>query len=253
MKRRDMGSIGGSGSGINGDHFKIKSENNQESGSEDEKAMRDDHVKHLLTEKRRRKKMKIMFQELHDLLPKQTPKAKLITIVDEAISYIRNLQQTLQKLETQKLDRLNHPSTNTSVISLTHSQNRTPESFLADGSSSTSRLDRVSCPKLDPFYFPLHSKPVFQTWASSNVTLNLCGQDAHINICSSKNPGLLSAVCGVLEKCQLDIVSFHISSDQSKSMFMIHVRVNAPDEFLAAYSYEEIYKLAALEMMVLVN
>ncbi|KAL8264719.1 hypothetical protein R6Q59_022849 [Mikania micrantha] len=273
MKQDDMGSIGGSGSGgqevvqpvasngakkrKNGD-LKIKNEMNHESGDEDEKGIRDvlssDHAKHLLTEKRRRKKMKNMFQELHALLPKQNPKAKLITIVDDAISYIRHLQQTHQNLETKKLESFNRPSTNAcSVTSLTHPQKHTRESFSANASPSNSQLDRVSCPRLDPFFFPLHSKPVFQTWASSNVTLNVCGEDAHINICSANKPGLFTAVCVVLEKCKLDIVSVHVSSDQSKSMFMIHVRMNAPDEFMAGFSYEEIYKLAALEMMLLIE
>ncbi|KAK9077183.1 hypothetical protein SSX86_005519 [Deinandra increscens subsp. villosa] len=260
LKKPDI-SIGGSGSGgqeaaplaSNGD-LKIKREENQDSSDDDEKGIRDlqwsDHAKHLLTEKRRRKKMKDMFEELHDLLPKQTHKAKLITIVDDAINYIQNLQQTLQRLETQKLERLNRPSTNTTLTSFIHPQNHTAEPFSANGSSSTSHFNSVSCHDFGPFSlrFP---KPVFQTWASSNVTLNVCGPDAHINIiCSSNKPGLVTAVCVVLEKCKLDVVSLHVSSDRSKSMFMIHARVN---EFMAAFSYEEIYKLAAVEMMHLVN
>ncbi|KAM0028571.1 putative transcription factor bHLH family [Helianthus debilis subsp. tardiflorus] len=237
--------------------FRIKKENNQESDGEDKKGTGDlqssDHAKHLWTEKKRRKKMKNMFQELHDLLPKQTPKAKLLTIVDDAVSYITYLQQILQKLETQKLERFSSPSINTGVTSLVHPHKQIAESFLANGSSSTGPSHNTSCPNFGQFSFPLRSKPGFQTWASSNVVLNVCGPDAHINICCSKKPGLLTAICTVLEKCKLDIISADISSDESKSMFMIHARVNAPDDLVAAFSYEEIYKLAALEIMFLAN
>ncbi|MFS7920082.1 putative transcription factor bHLH family [Helianthus anomalus] len=229
--------------------FRIKRENNQESDGEDKKGTGDlqssDHAKHLWTEKKRRKKMKNMFQELHDLLPKQTPKAKLLTIVDDAVSYITYLQQILQKLETQKLERFSSPSTNTSVTSLIHPHKQIAESFLANGSSSIGPSHNTSCPNFGQFSFPLHSKPGFQTWASSNVVLNVCGPDAHINICCSKKPGLLTAICTVLEKCKLDIISADISSDDYKSMFMIHARVSKISFFLPITLY--IYNLVILD------
>ncbi|XP_076936417.1 transcription factor bHLH95-like [Bidens hawaiensis] len=236
----------------------IKTENDQESDGEDGKWIRDpepcEHVKHLLTEKKRRKKMSNMFQELHGLLPKQTPKAKLLTIVDDAITYIKNLQQSLQDLEIYKQEMLNHPSPNTSVNSfITPPQNQTAVSFFPNAGSSSNHSDNIRCPNFGPFSFPLRLNSTFQTWVSSNVTLNVCGQDAFLNICCPKKHELLTAIYLVLEKCKLDIVSSQISGDQATSLLMIHVRVNAPD-VLAAFSCEEVYKLAAAEIiMLLVN
>lgn len=69
------------GAKTNDGDFEIKRERDKKSDTEDEKRKRDlqssEHAKHLLTEKRRRKKMKVMFQELHALLPKQSPKVPI--------------------------------------------------------------------------------------------------------------------------------------------------------------------------------
>ncbi|XP_076956397.1 uncharacterized protein LOC143631540 [Bidens hawaiensis] len=235
----------------------IKTENDQHSDGEDEKRIRDpqpsEHAKHLLTEKKRRKKMSNMFQELHDLLPKQTPKAKLLTIVDDAITYIKNLQQTLQNLETYKQEMLNHPSPNTSVNSfIAPPQNQTAVSFFPNAGSSSNHSDNIRCPNFGPFAFPLRPNSTFQTWASTNVVLNVCGHDAFLNICCPKKHELLTAIYLVFEKYKLDVVSSQISADQSTSILMIHARVNAPD-VLAAFSCEEVYKLAAAEILLLVN
>ncbi|XP_024959801.1 transcription factor bHLH95-like [Cynara cardunculus var. scolymus] len=198
----------------------------------------DDHAAHLWTERQRRKKMRTMFHDLHALLPQLPPKAEMSTIVDEAISYITTLQETLKDLEIQKLKRLN---------------NR--ESFLADHGSITTctHFDIISRPFSKIFPAVWCSPIVFRTWTSSNITLNVCGPDAHISICSSRKRGLLTAICVVLEKHNLEIVSAHISSDRYKSMFMIHVRVNVGDELMKIFPYDEVYKLAALEIMLWVN
>ncbi|KAL0384225.1 UNVERIFIED_CONTAM: hypothetical protein Sradi_2816800 [Sesamum radiatum] len=95
---------------------------------------------------------------------------------------------------------------------------------------------------------------IFKTWTSPNVILNVCGRDAHINVCSMKKPGLLTAVCFVMEKHKLELVSAHVSSDRNRSMYMIHARGNGGSEqFSQAFPVEEIYKQAAAEIMLWVN
>ncbi|KAK4375074.1 hypothetical protein RND71_005751 [Anisodus tanguticus] len=142
-----------------------------------------DHEMHMWTERERRKKMRNMFSNLHALLPQLPPKADKSTIVDEAVSYIKTLQHTLQKLQRQKLQRLhgmattmNPPIITTSIISR--------EAFLSDqGSTNIS-------PTLPMPHFPT----VFQTWTSPNVILNVCGDEAHISVCYPKKSGLLSTI-----------------------------------------------------------
>ncbi|KAF2321136.1 hypothetical protein GH714_034378 [Hevea brasiliensis] len=117
------------------------------------------------------------------------------TIVDEAVNYIKTLQQTLQKLQKQKLERLQDQGSNNLAIASTKPSNNVP---------SVAR-------------FPV----LFQTWTSSNVVLNICGDEAQISICSSKKHCLFTTICYVLEKHNIEILSAHVSSDCNQSMYMI--------------------------------
>ncbi|TYI95014.1 hypothetical protein E1A91_D02G247700v1 [Gossypium mustelinum] len=67
----------------------------------------DEHDMHIWTERERRKKMRNMFSNLHALLPHLPPKADKSTIVDEAVNYIKTLQQTLQNLQKTKAREIN--------------------------------------------------------------------------------------------------------------------------------------------------
>ncbi|MFS7920079.1 putative transcription factor bHLH family [Helianthus anomalus] len=203
-----------------------------------------DHDLHIWTERERRKKMRNMFHQLHALMPQLPQKVDKAAIVDEAVDYIKTLQQTLQRLETKKVERLDGPSTKTTTGS-------TRESFLADQGSSIGKVSSSSSNSL--ISFPLSSTKIFQTWVSSKVTLNVCDIDAHISICAPRKPGLLTAICYVLEKHKLEIVSADISTDELKSLFMIHVRANTCDQVMEMSHYDEIYKQAASEITHWVN
>ncbi|XP_051136420.1 transcription factor bHLH95-like [Andrographis paniculata] len=198
----------------------------------------DEHELHIWTERERRKKMRNMFSTLHSLLPHLPPKSDKTSIVDEAIRQIKKLEQTLEDLQKQKLQDL--PGTGLTI------QSR--EAFLADQCSS---------PAPAPFAgggadFP----PVFKTWTAPNVTLSVCGDDAHFSLCSVRKPGLLTAVCFVVEKHKLDVVSVHASSNRNRILYMIHARLSAnvaSDRFLHAFPVEAIYKQAAAEIMLWMN
>ncbi|GJU41411.1 transcription factor bHLH95-like protein [Tanacetum coccineum] len=266
MKRSEMGDIEGSGSGgPEGAATTVTSGSKRSSDAfeDDVKISRrlNDHDLHILTERERRKKMRNMFHQLHGLVPhlphKKHPHSGIAsdksTIVDEAVSYIQTLQETLQKLETKKLEKLYGPhsaanSTTVSPIQSPKPASDTRESFLADHGSST-----VSPSSSNSFSFPISSPTVFQTWASPNVTLNVCGMDAYFNICSFPKRGLYTAICFVLEKYKVEIVSAEICSDQCKSSFMIHAHVNARDQTVKDLSFDAIYKQAAMEIMHWIN
>ncbi|KAG0498081.1 hypothetical protein HPP92_002425 [Vanilla planifolia] len=219
----------------------------------EEEACREiDHELHIWTERERRKKMRSMFTNLYALLPHLPSKADKSTIVDEAVSYIRSLQQTLQHLEEQKLERihrkdssfLQHSSVSLSSVSLS-----SREAYMADQcknqSPSTNSSTAVSI---------AHLPACFQTWTSPNVVLNIAGQDAHISICSLKKPKFLSAMFCLLEKHELEVVSLQFSSDCFRVMCMIHAHVSQPilatDQFPETLMIEDIYKEAVGEMIL---
>ncbi|KAH7517997.1 hypothetical protein FEM48_Zijuj09G0124000 [Ziziphus jujuba var. spinosa] len=228
-----------------------------------------DHEIHIWTERERRKKMRNMFANLHALLPQLPPKADKSTIVDEAVNYIKNLEQTLQKLQKQKLEKLqsatatfNHEPTTITTITpqrLGYDQ-YSREAFLADQGSCSSNLPTTSTaniidiPSASASLIPgttSHSPVMFQTWTSSNVVLNICGEEAHINVCSPKKPGLFSTICYILEKHKISIVSAHISSSHTnRIMYMIQAHAGGgSDQLVDAFPAEEIFKVAVGEIM----
>nr|KAJ0185097.1 hypothetical protein LSAT_V11C900500440 [Lactuca sativa] len=275
IKQHEMGSTGGSNGGAqetiatvigggslrNGDAFKTENVDDKKVNNQDNKGNGGvdptEHELHIWTERERRKKMRNMFHQLHALLPQLSPKADKSTIVDEAVNHIKTLQQTLQKLQRKKRERFHCLSTNTGIASIIQPQGlilNTRESFLADQASPNNHFVMVSpAPSSTSFSFPIRSPTVFQTWTSSNVTLNVCGLDAHISICSPRKPGLVTTICFVLEKHKLDIVSAHISSDQMKIFFMIHAHANTHNQFGESFPYDEVFKQAAAEIMLWVT
>ncbi|XVF39902.1 hypothetical protein PTKIN_Ptkin01aG0070100 [Pterospermum kingtungense] len=210
-----------------------------------------EHDMHIWTERERRKKMRNMFSSLHALLPQLPPKADKSTIVDEAVTYIKSLQQTLQTLQKQKLEKLRSSSTvvdydQSSIITSQVQGTESREAFLTDqGPINNYPMDIDVSPT-----FPAKVSPAcFQTWFSPNVVINMCGDDAQISVCSPRKPGILTTILYILEKHQLEVVSAHISSDQHRSMYMLHVHAGgASDQFLEALSVEETFKLAAGEL-----
>ncbi|KAL8060611.1 hypothetical protein ABFX02_02G035900 [Erythranthe guttata] len=225
----------------------------------------EEHELHIWTERERRKKMRNMFSNLHALLPHLPPKADKSTIVDEAVNYIKKLQETLEKLQKQKLDKLHN--TNNQVItrinydppSLITQQNfgihQSREAFLAEmGSTSSTSAVTLASPPINQLFSGPELSAIFKTWTSANVVLNVCWKDAHFSVCGSKKPGLFTAICFVMEKHKLDVVSAQVSSDRNRCMYMIHARANGgSDQFQQAFSVEEIYKQAAAEIMLWVN
>ena len=145
------------------------------------------------------------------------------TIVDEAVNYIRSLQQTLQRLQKQKLEMIRGLTTinyDPSMITPHRLAMDSREAFLADQGSS-SQLSSNPNP-LGVARFPTS----FRTWATPNMVLNVCGDKAHINICCPKKLGLFSAICYFLEKHKLEVVSAHVSSDNYRSLYMIQAQVS---------------------------
>ncbi|KAK4477031.1 hypothetical protein RD792_016233 [Penstemon davidsonii] len=228
-----------------------------------------EHELHIWTERERRKKMRNMFTSLHALIPHLPPKADKATIVDEAVQYIKKLQQTLQNLRKRKLDNFRFRINNNNYK--TNNYNNNNNSFinkLARGAAfltepgSTSTYHNMAAPAVTTLAKPNYINPnpiftgpaVFKTWTSPNVILNICGKDAHISVCGPKKPGLLTAICFVLDKYKVEIVSAQVSSDRTRCMYMIHTRANGGSElFPLAFPVEEIHKQAAAEIMLWVN
>ncbi|XP_074348625.1 transcription factor bHLH95 [Apium graveolens] len=209
---------------------------------------------HIFTERERRKKMRTMFTNLHALLPQLPPKADKSTIVDEAVSYIKSLEHTLQNLEKQKKERLQggvsiRNNSISKMICPPKGVVDTREAFVANQVStnpSVAALNSTSAPTTPQF------SPSSQSWCSKSLMLNVSGLDAQICVCSNKKSGLFTGICLVLEKYKLEIVSAHVSSDKARNMYMIHTHACCPD-LLQTIPVEEIYKQAVREITFFYN
>ncbi|XP_057787385.1 transcription factor bHLH95-like [Salvia miltiorrhiza] len=85
---------------------------------------------------------------------------------------------------------------------------------------------------------------IFKTWSFGNVILNVCGRDAHMSVCSIRKPGVLAAVCFMVEKNNLELLSAHTAS----GIYMIHARAYEGTE--QAFPIEQNFKQAAAEIMM---
>ncbi|EYU42679.1 hypothetical protein MIMGU_mgv1a018002mg [Erythranthe guttata] len=196
-----------------------------------------EHELHIWTERERRKKMRDMFANLHSLIPHLPPRADKSTIVDEAVVYIKQLQQTLETLEKKKAERAlkgktsaaaNLTACDTSTV--THAvQSR--EGFLANhqGSVGSSANPGVTLANPNSAF----SGPEFP----------------------AKKPGLLAAIFFVLDKYKIEVLSAQVSSDRNRRMYTIVTNANGgSDQFPEGlFMVEEIYRLAAAEIMLWVN
>ncbi|XP_021986158.1 uncharacterized protein LOC110882447 [Helianthus annuus] len=188
-------------------------------------------------ERRRRTKEKKLYGELLALLPHLSVKDHKAKILKEAADSIKTLKETLLGLEKQKLERLY--SASQSLVSNTESPN------LLINKGDSVNLNNIS----------YQSSNCFETYASSHVTLNVCGAYALISICSERIPELFTTICYIFEEHNMEVVYTEISSDQAKTMYLIRVRFrgNVPPEFAEVFPYEQTYYKAVAQIEKLVK
>uniref|UniRef100_A0A3Q7FCT9 ACT domain-containing protein n=1 Tax=Solanum lycopersicum TaxID=4081 RepID=A0A3Q7FCT9_SOLLC len=123
-------------------------------------------------------------------------------IVYEAVNCIRKLQNTFNKYQSQKLERLEE---NNIMLMGSQKVGNRLEKYACDhgstcNSTAITQANHGSSPLIPTG---------FMIWSSPNVVLNVAGEDAYISVCCPKKPGLFTTICYVLEKHKIDIKSIH--------------------------------------------
>ncbi|XP_021887311.1 transcription factor bHLH95-like, partial [Carica papaya] len=184
------------------------------------------HESHLWTERERRKKMKNMFDNLHGLMltnprgmMRHVPqKADKITIVDEAVTWIKGLQQDVQKLEARKELEKRKRESQDPITAHKLAMDSTQPTLIDQPSYGNNNNNNNIVPEFT------NPTPVgFKVWFSENLNLNICGDEAQISLCSVKKQGLFTAICSVLEKHKLELLSASVPSDSNRRMTMMQV------------------------------
>jgi hypothetical protein len=221
---------------------------------------RGDRELHIATERERRIRMSEMFTNLHGLVPTLPDKvmneimfysyvrvmcmqislvfrsivvfqADKSSIVMEAVHYIKSLEGTLSELEKRKLEmqlaqgEVVGATANTGVSSLAAMP--APTSLVAPAPIVLTGAG--ICPTETSPTPPVTAAPAavgLQTWSGPNVVLSLSGNEVCISVCVARRPGLPTMVLEVLEKHNIDVVTWGISSDNARSMFNIQARVS---------------------------
>lgn len=199
-------------------------------------------------------------------------------MVEKAMSYIRTLQGTLQKLEKQKQERTRAQEQQQVVVisssstTPTSSPTRHPapapaasepapatrEAALADMVQGLNAQEAVvdklkvaaaavvagagggSSAAAAPEPVPV---PAMQTWSAPNTVLSVADMDAVINLRTPRRPHMLNRLLDVLERHRIDVVSFSVSSDQSHNLISIqaHVSQMAVVHSCVPFTYIHIY------------
>lgn len=146
--------------------------------------------------------------------------ADKVKVVDETMSYIKTLEQTLKNLEKKKMERLQ-----SSVSYVGNPSGTSRDTFKAKQEASSSSPTGPSTPHNND---NKPEKVIFQTWSSPNVVVNISGYEAQFNVCSSKNNrGLFTNICCVLHKYKIEVLSAHISRDSiDRRFYMIQAKVS---------------------------
>ncbi|XP_052145283.1 transcription factor bHLH95-like [Oryza glaberrima] len=213
---------------------------------------------HIFAERERRRKIKNMFTDLRDLVPSLTNKADKATIVGEAISFIRSLEETVADLERRKRER-DSLAARCARLGLGGSSSSSappppPPPAAADDTAAV-MPPAPAVPPPDAAAVTAGPEPApgtLMVWSGPSVVLNLCGGDqAFINVSVARRPGVLTMIVDVLERHSIDVVTAQIASDQSRSLFTIHTSVDRErGMFMDTATAEEIYQLAVSEIMV---
>ncbi|KAM0909811.1 hypothetical protein ACQ4PT_014543 [Festuca glaucescens] len=160
---------------------------------------------HITTERERRKRMSEMFTKLCGLLP---------TLPDKVLSfcYTRDAAGTRQgRCRSQRWGLIFSGGDST----YSPSGAGAGSGIWPTGEAPTSPVTVGAVPPV----------PVgLQTWSGQNVVLSLSGNDAWINVCVARRPGVLTMVMAVLKKHNINVVTSGISSDNAWTMFTIHAR-----------------------------
>ncbi|CAG7875649.1 hypothetical protein HID58_018516 [Brassica napus] len=230
-----------------------------------------DHEIHIWTERERRKKMRDMFAKLHALLPQLPPKADKSTIVDEAVSSIKSLEQTLHNLQMRKLEKLQYSSASntTTTTAFPYDPSSSPTVLLtpisnqphilpvgaasADSYSREALLaNQISSSSMNLPYPCDDPTAEFDTWSTRNAVLNICGNEAFFSLCCPKDKsGVFTNMCYLFEKYNIDVIFASVSSNVFRSTYMIQAQVKPSyeNQLLGdGFGAAEIFKQAAQEM-----
>ncbi|XP_057960158.1 transcription factor FAMA [Malania oleifera] len=193
---------------------------------------------HIAVERNRRKQMNEHLRVLRSLMPgSYVQRGDQASIIGGAIEFVRELEQLLQCLESQKRRRL-----------LGEAQRQIGDSSLAVQSPQPPFFPPLPLPndqmKLVNYETGLCEETAESKSCLADVEVKLLGFDATIKILSRRRPGQLIKTIAALEDLQLNILHTNITTIEQTVLYSFNVKVAGESRFTAediASSVQQIF------------
>ncbi|KAK4353763.1 hypothetical protein RND71_025957 [Anisodus tanguticus] len=203
---------------------------------------------HIAVERNRRKQMNEHLRVLRSLMPgSYVQRGDQASIIGGAIEFVRELEQLLQCLESQKRRRLYGDGPKP----IGDSSNTTPSMAINQNPSN---------PHQPPLLFPLPNEyieaGIQEETAESksclaDVEVKLLGFDAMIKILSRRRPGQLIKAIAALEDMQLTILHTNITTIEQIVLYSFNVKISGETGYTAddiANSIQQIFSFIHAEI-----
>ncbi|WCJ33217.1 basic helix-loop-helix (bHLH) DNA-binding superfamily protein [Euphorbia peplus] len=181
---------------------------------------------HIAVERNRRKQMNEHLRVLRSLMPgSYVQRGDQASIIGGAIEFVRELEQLLQCLESQKRRRLygdapRQLGENDSSTPLAIQQNQ-PQFFPQLPLANTDEM------KLIEFETGLREETAENKSCLADVEVKLLGFDAIIKILSRRRPGQLIKTIAGLEDLQLNILHTNITTIEQTVLYSFNVKIGS--------------------------
>ncbi|KAE8668095.1 Transcription factor FAMA [Hibiscus syriacus] len=191
---------------------------------------------HIAVERNRRKQMNEHLRVLRSLMPgSYVQRGDQASIIGGAIEFVRELEQLLQCLESQKRRRLyGEGSRHMGDTSMGIQQQQFPP-------MSTLSNDQI---KLTEYETGLREETAENKSCLADVEVKLLGFDAMIKILCRRRPGQLVKTIAALEDLQLNILHTNITTIEQTVLYSFNVKVASDSGFSAediASSVQQIF------------
>ncbi|XP_057834428.1 transcription factor FAMA isoform X2 [Cryptomeria japonica] len=175
---------------------------------------------HIAVERNRRKQMNEHLRVLRSLMPgSYVQRGDQASIIGGAIEFVRELEQLLQCLESQKRRRLYAEASNSLGAC------RPPQTDALAGCLPIQSSFPVFPIQPDIVYEPLREDLADNKSPVADIEVKLVGCDAMIKILSQRRPGQLLKTITALENLQFSILHTNITTIEQTVLYSFNVKV----------------------------
>ncbi|KAF8107387.1 hypothetical protein N665_0122s0029 [Sinapis alba] len=219
----------------------VKSKRKRARTSKTSEEVESQRMTHIAVERNRRKQMNEHLRVLRSLMPgSYVQRGDQASIIGGAIEFVRELEQLLQCLESQKRRRILGETGNRQLGDMTTTMtSSSPITSVANPLISTGNVT-----ELEGGGGGLREETAENKSCLADVEVKLLGFDAMIKILSRRRPGQLIKTIAALEDLHLSILHTNITTMEQTVLYSFNVKITSETRFTAediASSIQEIF------------